>query len=108
MNVKSRLLILLLLMPTCVQFEFDKAALEESIFGQLLSNQSAVHDHDAHDHEVASAPELAVEETAALQVVLVPSQLVVGPNRMAVGLLDGNEQMIHAPLYPRRCWPLMG
>ncbi len=101
MNKKPTFLILLLFLAACVQFNFDEAALEESIFGQPLSNQVAVHDHAAHDHadhdhaaEVETSA-LSGAETAVLQVVLVPSELVVGPNRMAVGLLDGNKQMIH-------------
>ena len=111
MNRKPILLILLvLLLAACGSFEFDKAALEESIFGEPVSNQVAVHDEAAHDHAADDDPaahdhathdheqvaaEPVVVETAVLQVVLVPSQLVVGQNRMAVGLLNSNKQMIH-------------
>lgn len=101
MKVKISLLSLILLLITgCTQFNFDEAALEESIFGETLSNQVAVHDHDAHQdsghaHEDAhnQAEETAV--TVDMQAVLVPSELVMGDNRMAVGLLDSDGQMIH-------------
>ncbi|MCA9921076.1 MAG: hypothetical protein KC421_01825 [Anaerolineales bacterium] len=95
------LILLLLLLPACAQFNFDEAALEESIFGEPISNRVEAHDHadhnHSHDHDHAS--ETASAETAvsatAMEIVLVPSELVVGDNRVAVGLLDGDRQMIH-------------
>ncbi|WP_420645022.1 hypothetical protein [Candidatus Leptofilum sp.] len=42
MNKKTILLILLLLfLAGCVQFDFDEAALERSIFGEPLTHQPA-------------------------------------------------------------------
>lgn len=98
-------LILMLLMVGCGPLTMNQAALEGSFFGNPLSNQVALHDHDAHSHEQdapshgedAHSHEHEHQEEAAaveMQVVLVPSELVVGQNRMAVGLLDDKKQMI--------------
>jgi len=48
------------------------------------------HAHDRHSHVHANSA------TAEMQVVLVPSELVVGPNRFAVGLFDAAGHMIEA------------
>jgi hypothetical protein len=64
---------------------------EAAAFATPLSNQVEVHhDDDAHDHAHAGA----TPTTAELQVVLVPSELVVGPNRFAVGLFDASQHMV--------------
>ena len=54
-------------------------------FVSPLSNQVEVHaegEGDDHAHVAAATA------TDRVQVVLVPSELVIGPNRFAVGLLD--------------------
>jgi hypothetical protein len=91
MKTSPLILILVLLVVGCGQLHIDEEALEETVFGKPLPNQVELHDHDAHSHD----HEHEGETTAAdMQVVLVPSELVVGQNRMAVGLLDGKKQMI--------------
>jgi hypothetical protein len=89
MKTSLIILILMLLMVGCSPLALNEVALEESIFGSPLSNRVALHDHDAHTHD--HHEEVTEVE---MQVVLVPSELVVGQNRMAVGLLDGKKQMI--------------
>jgi hypothetical protein len=63
---------------------------EARLFAKPLPNEVPVHDHDDHSHD--HVDEAAA--TAVIQVVLLPSELAVGQNRMAVGLLDTNDQMI--------------
>ncbi len=59
-------------------------------FEAPLSNRVEVHQEEpGHDH-LAEA-----DLTAEVNVVLVPTELVVGPNRFAVGLLDQDGQLIH-------------
>ena len=63
-------------------------------FATALPNQVDVHQDDqpsgeAHDHLDAA------ELTGELQVVLVPTELVVGPNRFAVGLFAEDGTLIH-------------
>ena len=63
-------------------------------FEAPISNQTELHqdgNHDDHDHSHID-PATA---TAEMRVVLVPSELVVGPNRFAVGLFDPNGNMIY-------------
>lgn len=54
------------------------------------------HDHE-HDHAAATTPAAGDDATGtvadAMEVIIVPSELVVGPNRFAVGLLgaDGGQ-----------------
>lgn len=60
-------------------------------FETPLPNQVEVHEDSEADHEhVADG-----EATAQMQVVLVPSELVIGPNRFAVGLFDADGRMVH-------------
>ncbi len=60
-------------------------------FVSPLSNQVEVHaEGEGGDH----AHVVAASATDRVQVVLVPSEFVVGPNRFAVGLLDGQGEMI--------------
>lgn len=61
-------------------------------FGEPLSNTVDVHeDGDASEGHVHLAPE---EVTARLSVALVPSELVVGPSRFAVGLFDAEGNLV--------------
>lgn len=74
-------------------------------FATPLSNQVEVHreddGHDGpgsdHDHGNAgeAGQESAEDGAGAIQVTLVPSELVVGPNRFAIGLHDADGQVIH-------------
>jgi hypothetical protein len=62
-------------------------------FSTPITNRSEVHQHapgESHEHP-------HVDEgtaTQVMRVVLVPSELVVGPNRFAVGLMDSNGRLI--------------
>ncbi len=65
-------------------------------FAPPLGNQVAVHqDEDGHDHASVSTAAPPVATQAQIQVALVPSELVIGPNRFAVGLLDAAGQVIN-------------
>jgi hypothetical protein len=66
---------------------------DASEFATPLSNQVALHedDHSEADHTHLDADEI----TTQLNVVMVPSEIVVGPNRFAVGLFDAQGQLIH-------------
>jgi len=61
-------------------------------FDTPIANEIELHEHD-DGHEHVHVEE--VEATAALEVALVASELVVGPNRFAVGLFDGEGQVVH-------------
>lgn len=61
-------------------------------FATPLSNQVEAHaDETGDDHGHLEASQL----TGELQVVVVPTELVVGPERFAVGLFDAEGNMIH-------------
>ena len=61
-------------------------------FATPLANQVEVHsDETEDDHSHLEAAGL----TGELQVVVVPTELVVGPERFAVGLFDAEGNMIH-------------
>lgn len=60
-------------------------------FGAPLSNRVPVHTDVPGEPETHVDP---VQATEALQVTLVPSELVVGPNRFAVGLFDDQGKAI--------------
>jgi hypothetical protein len=67
----------------------------EPTFARPLGNQVTVHqDEDGHDHAPASSATTPATTQAQMQVALVPSELVIGPNRFAVGLLDAAGQVI--------------
>ncbi|MCL4261989.1 MAG: hypothetical protein KJ069_02180 [Anaerolineae bacterium] len=78
-----------------------RARSEGAAFSAAQSNQAGVHDHTEHEHVAQDQAEQTHEHgdetavTAELQVVLVPSELAVGQNRVAVGLLDADNSMIH-------------
>jgi hypothetical protein len=65
----------------------------EASFGTPISNRIEVHaesDQDGHDHSHLEPAQV----TAEMGVALVPSELVVGPNRFAVGLFDADGQVV--------------
>src|SRR5688572_19733372 len=66
-------------------------------FETPISNQVEAHDETAHaEGEAQEHVHLdAAEATAEMGVALVPSQLVVGLNRFAVGLFAGDGQVVH-------------
>jgi hypothetical protein len=69
--------------PTATTADFDAP----------LPNHVEVHqetDHQGHEHEHIQE----AQATATMQVVLVASELVVGPNRFAVGLFDEEGRVI--------------
>lgn len=45
--------------------------------------------------QTASMPAPTVESQSGPQLVLVPSELIVGPNRFAIGLIDPGKGMVH-------------
>jgi hypothetical protein len=62
-------------------------------FDTPIPNQVEVHqetDHDGHEHEHIQES----QATAAMEVALVTSELVVGPDRFAVGLFDGKGGVV--------------
>ena len=61
---------------------------QEDQFAAPLSNQTELHEEGEHDHAGED------EFTTDMQAVLVPSELVQGPNRFAVGLLDPQGALI--------------
>jgi hypothetical protein len=61
-------------------------------FAVPISNQVETHQEDqTHEHSHLTPAEL----TGEVQVVLVPTELVVGPNRFSVGLFGAEGEMIH-------------
>jgi hypothetical protein len=84
------LLIPAVLLAGCGSSDDDAAAEPPATsFATAESNQIGVHmDDDAHGHSGTA------EAGEAMQVVLVPSELVVGPNRFAVGLLTPDNAVI--------------
>ncbi|MCE7987417.1 MAG: hypothetical protein DYG89_40130 [Caldilinea sp. CFX5] len=73
----------------------NRTASAESTFATPLANQVAVHQAD-HQEQADHRHTKPAQTTVAMQVVLVASELVVGPNRFAVGLLHADGQMITA------------
>lgn len=65
----------------------------DTSFDEPISNQTELHEEDEHDHEHVHVDE--EQATAPLEVVLVTSELIVGPNRFAVGLFDGERHVVH-------------
>lgn len=63
-------------------------------FATSFPSQVGVHQDDEvgdQEHSHLDAAEL----TGEMQVVVVPTELVVGPNRFAIGLFDGEGTMVH-------------
>jgi hypothetical protein len=84
----AHLLALPLLLAAC---RAEPAALTPSGFEAPLPNQVEAHT------EIAGQPHQHLDPaqaTVEMQVVIVPSELVVGPNRFAVGLLQPDGRMI--------------
>lgn len=92
MNKKTILLLFILmgLLPACSGQLVSEAAagFETPIPNQVERHQDG--DYAGHDHAHADQ----AEATAEMKVVLVPSELVVGPNRFAVGLFDPEGHII--------------
>lgn len=62
-------------------------------FDTPIPNQVEIHQetgHDGHDHAHVEAS----QATTSIEVVLVASELVVGPNRFAVGLFDAEGHVV--------------
>ena len=60
-------------------------------FGEALPNRTEDYHSEGEVHRHVS-PE---EATAQIQLVLVPSEVIVGPNRFAMGLFDQGGNMVH-------------
>ncbi|UCH58723.1 MAG: hypothetical protein JSV61_10950, partial [Anaerolineales bacterium] len=89
-SLKNTLLVLVLglLLVACSS---SASPTPQAEFGQPLSNRTDdVHQEgDVHRH---IDPEQA---SAQIQLVLVPSELIVGPNRFAVGIFDQGGDLVH-------------
>ncbi len=59
-------------------------------FDTPIPNQAEIHEDGAGHEHIDPA-----QATGQMEVVVVPSELVVGQNRFAVGLFDGNGEMVH-------------
>ena len=78
---------------TLVACRSDSPGATAGTFATPLSNQVEIHDEEDHqDHAHAHVDES--QATGALEVALVASELVVGPSRFAVGLFDGEGQVV--------------
>ena len=92
MRIKSLIVcgLLLFLLPAVAACSSSG---EESVFGAPLSNQTEPHD----DHQDSDGEHTHLdpdEVTGKMSVALVPSEMVVGPNRFAVGLFDEQGNLI--------------
>jgi hypothetical protein len=83
------LLLLLLTVAACQPAPNPAASIG---FSTPMSNQVDVHQDKGDGHDQVHAE--TAQGTAELQVVLVPSELTVGPNRFAVGLFDSHQEMV--------------
>jgi hypothetical protein len=80
-----------------------EADVSANVFETPISNQIERHEEKAHEGEHDETHEAAHEHThldpaqatAEMGVALVPSELVVGLNRFAVGLFTGDGQVVH-------------
>jgi len=92
MNIRSLMFygMLLFLLLAAVACSSDG---EDDTFGTPVSNQ--VEPHDDQDHGEGEHTHLDPDEvTGKMSVGLVPSEMVVGPNRFAVGLFDEQGNLI--------------
>ncbi len=86
------LLLLVALLAGCTR-QTDEVA-DAGDFEPALSNQVTVHAEEAPGEEEHVHLEMGAT-TDEIEAVAVPSELVVGPNRFAVGLFDADGTMIH-------------
>ena len=79
---------LLPLLLACGTAPAASQAAEPADFESAVSNETEVHPEgdDGHDHGHLEPSEISGD----MQVVVVPTELVVGPDRFAVGLFDAN------------------
>lgn len=82
------IVILGLLMSACSN---QAAPTPRTEFGQPLSNKTEEKHKEGEVHRHIN-PEDATEQ---IQLVLVPSELIVGPNRFAVGIFDQGGNLVH-------------
>ncbi|MFQ5419885.1 MAG: hypothetical protein ACE5FD_00485 [Anaerolineae bacterium] len=87
--MKTRLFLLFLCALLLVSACGGETAVSPTDFTAPQSNQVAPHEDDGHEHVDPA------QATGEMEVVLVPSELVVGQNRFAVGLFDADGQMVH-------------
>ena len=92
----SKHLILILFISTILAACTGRPSSESTArFDPPISNQvEEVHqetDHEGHEHVHVDES----EATSTIEVVLVASELVVGPNRFAVGLFDEEGHVVH-------------
>ena len=91
----SKYLVLLIFISIMLIAYSNEAPAETTAnFDTPIPNQVEVHQetaHEGHTHEHIQES----QATAGLEVTLVASELVVGPNRFAVGLFDGKRRMVH-------------
>ncbi len=85
--MKSFLFAALFLLAACAP-----AATNAPAFGAAVPNQTAVHVDDPNQPH-AHIPD--AQAKADLQVIIVPSEIIVGANRFAVGLIDPKRGMLH-------------
>jgi hypothetical protein len=90
--MKRKLMILCSLSLLLAACSRNPVTQTSSDFGAPLPNRLASRDNGAG---AEGAPTLQPQAAAQLRVVLVPSELVLGPNRFAVGLFDSTGQMVH-------------
>ncbi len=86
--LRALLLLLLVTLAACGQ----PAAPDAAEFETPLSNKTELHDDEAGDGHTHLAE---AEVTGELNVVMVSTELVAGPERFAVGLFDAERNMIH-------------
>lgn len=105
----SRFLLCIGLSLTLVACGSETPTESEGAFETPISNQVEVHDDTSHEEEHEGNAHGEHEEgethehthldpalaTAEMGVALVPSELVVGLNRFAVGLFDKEQQVVH-------------
>jgi hypothetical protein len=91
----SKYIVLLLFISiTLVACSSDSPGATAGNFATPLSNQVEIHEEGEHqDHAHVHVD--AAQATGTLEVALVSSELVLGPNRFAVGLFDDQRQVVH-------------
>lgn len=89
--VNRKLLVALILCLLVAACSNQTAPTPQTEFGQPLSNKTEERHKEGEFHRHIN-PE---DATAQIQLVLVPSELVVGPNRFAVGIFDLGGNLVH-------------